>query len=93
MYFQILDMPDNPLPERRSNPRLRALYPQVAAHLYRYFKHREPWPGSSIDFTALRLVHHSFPDLTPEEVRSLVTVVGSRMPYRTAPIYRRVYSA
>lgn len=79
MFKRMSDMADNPLPERRYNPRLRTIYPVASERLHRLFKNQQAWAGSSIDFVALRAVHEQYRDLSPGEVRALVTTIGSRV--------------
>lgn len=65
--------------DRRRNGRLREIYEDAAQQLHHLFKAHGDWVGSSIDFVALRLLHERYQDLTPGEVRSLVTSIGGRL--------------
>ena len=65
-------------PDRRQNGRLRAIYEEATEQLHHLFKAHDDWVGSSIDYTALRMVHERYHDLTPREVRVLVTAIGGR---------------
>lgn len=70
---------ETPVTERRLNGRLRAVYDDAAEHLHQLFRSHDDWAGSSIDYAALRMVHERYADLTPGEVRTLVTSIGSRV--------------
>lgn len=62
-------------PDRRQNPRLRSIYGEVREKLDHFFHSRKEWAGSSIDYLALRMVHESYPDLSSDEVRTLVAAI------------------
>lgn len=62
-------------PERRRNPRLRAIFDDASQRIERFFKAVQPWAGSSLDHLALRLVHEAYPDLSGPEVRLLVNAI------------------
>ncbi|MCS6785438.1 MAG: hypothetical protein NZ524_00175 [Thiobacillaceae bacterium] len=64
----------NPQPERRTNLRLRSIYDEARNRLNHFF-HSSDWAGSSIDHLALRVIHEAYPDLSPEEVRTLVAAI------------------
>ncbi|MDD5365878.1 MAG: hypothetical protein PHR30_11100 [Gallionellaceae bacterium] len=73
------DTTNTPTTDRRVNGRLRAVYDDAAEHLHQLFGAHDDWAGSSIDYVALRMVHERYADLTPGEVRVLVTSIGSRV--------------
>ena len=62
-------------PERRQNERLRTIYGEVREKLDHFFHSKKEWAGSSIDYLALRMVHEAYPDLTSDEVRTLVAAI------------------
>ncbi len=62
-------------PDRRQNPRLRTIYGEVREKLDHFFHSKKEWAGSSIDYLALRMVHEAYPDLSPDEVRTLVAAI------------------
>jgi len=62
-------------PDRRQNPRLRTIYGDVREKLDHFFHSRKEWAGSSIDYLALRMVHEAYPELTSDEVRTLVAAI------------------
>lgn len=65
--------------ERRRNPYLRALYPEVSVRIAQSFEKRSDWLGNPIDYLALRLVHEHYPQLSSEEVRTLVGAIERHM--------------
>lgn len=79
MYTIYPDMQRISPPDRRKNNRLRAIYDDSAERLHHLFRSHDDWVGSSIDYVALRMVHERYRDLTPDEVRTLVTSIGSRL--------------
>lgn len=62
-------------PDRRQNPRLRTIYGEVREKLDQFFHSNKEWAGSSIDYLALRMVHEAYPDLSSDEVRTLVAAI------------------
>lgn len=66
-------------PERRQNPRLRAVFDDAKERIERFFHATESWVGSSIEHLALRLVHEAYPDLSSQEVRLLVAAIERRL--------------
>jgi len=62
-------------PDRRSNTRLRSIYDEARGHIDRFYHNGHEWAGSSMDYLALRVVHEHFPELTPQEIRSLVGAI------------------
>lgn len=66
-------------PERRQNPRLRAIFDDARERVERFFHTTEDWVGSSIEHLALRLVHEAYPDLSSQEVRILLTAIERRL--------------
>jgi hypothetical protein len=69
-------------PERRLKPHLREIFDDVNKRLAHYLHEQGEWAGSSIDFLALRIVHENYPELSPDEVREVVTAIGHRGPGR-----------
>lgn len=65
--------------ERRKSPYLRALYPEVSVRIAQRFEKRSDWLGNPIDYLALRMVHESYPQLSSEEVRTLVGAIERHM--------------
>lgn len=66
-------------PDRRQNPRLRAIFDDARERVERFFHATEDWVGSSIEHLALRLVHEAYPDLSSQEVRILLTAIERRL--------------
>lgn len=66
-------------PERRRHNHLRAIYDDAVEHVRHLFGTGGDWVGTSIDYAALRLVHEKYPELTPADVRTLVTAIGNRL--------------
>ncbi len=62
-------------PERRQHHRLRTIYGEVKEKLEHFFHSKHDWAGSSIDYLALRIVHESYPELSSDEVRTLVAAI------------------
>lgn len=65
-------------PERRTNSHLREIYEDAVQRLQHFFHGEHDWAGTSHDFLALRAMHEAYPDLTPAEVRNLVSTIGRR---------------
>lgn len=76
---QFTDSSGHAHPERRHNPRVRAVFDDALARVERFFHATEDWVGSSIEHLALRLVHEAYPDLNSQEVRLLLTVIERRL--------------
>lgn len=66
-------------PDRRRNTKLRGVFHEATQTLHTLFHEHDDWAGSSEDFLALRLVHERYPELSAEEVRSLVTAIGRKI--------------
>ncbi len=62
-------------PDRRQNPRLRAIYDEARSRINHFYHSSNNWAGSSIDYLALRVVHEAYPELTTDEVRTLVAAI------------------
>lgn len=70
-----IDAEGNPQPDRRTNLKLRSIYDEARGRLDHFFHDKGDWAGSSIDYLALRIIHEAYPDLSPEEVRTLVAAI------------------
>lgn len=81
MYTIFPDIPKASANDRRQNGRLRHIFDDASVHLQELFKLHDDWVGTSIDYAALRMVHERYRDLTPQEVRTLVTAIGDRQEY------------
>jgi len=58
--------------ERRRNLRLRTLFDTAFAMIEPFFDPAQGWGGHSLEHLAFRVVRENFPELTSEEVHSLV---------------------
>ncbi len=65
-------------PERRCNPKLRKIYDEARERIRHCF-HSDDWAGSSIDFVAKRLLHEAYPDLSGDDIRTLVIAIASKI--------------
>jgi hypothetical protein len=61
--------------ERRLNARLRSIFPDASFCIAAFFHGSHDWMDTSIEYLAHRLVHESYPSLSPEEIRILVAAV------------------
>lgn len=68
--------------ERRQNLRLRAIYDDVRARIAHVFDGHADWVGSPTEYLVQRLVHETYPDLSSDEVRTLITVIERRLKTR-----------
>lgn len=64
--------------ERRNHPHLRELYPDARVRIDHFFHAARDWAGSPIDYLALRVIHEAYPELTPDEVRTLVEAIEAK---------------
>ncbi|HNQ03105.1 MAG TPA: hypothetical protein PKH69_00690 [Thiobacillaceae bacterium] len=64
--------------ERRTHPHLRSLFNEARARIDDFFQDAGNWAGTPIDYLALRVVHETYPDLKPEDVRILVGAIERR---------------
>lgn len=66
--------------ERRRHPHLRAIYEEVRGRIDHFFHSGTEWANSPMDYLAHRVVHEAYPDLTTQDVRTLVTAIESKYP-------------
>jgi hypothetical protein len=64
-----------PTVERRHNARLRAIFADAHNCIAHFFHGSDEWVDSSIEYLAQRVVHESYPDLSPQEVRILIAAI------------------
>ena len=64
--------------DRRKNPRLRAIYSDARIRIDHFFHDSSNWAGTPIDYLALRVVHEAYPDLSTQDVRTLVAAIERR---------------
>jgi hypothetical protein len=62
-------------PDRRGNITAHP-YDDVSERIDRFYHSNHDWAGTSTDFMALRVVHEAYPELSPQEIRTLVTAIG-----------------
>ena len=60
--------------ERRSNDKLRALFDTAYAMIEPFFDPDQGWGGHSLEHLAFRVLRDNFPDLTGEEVHTIIVV-------------------
>lgn len=58
--------------ERRTNPRLRAIFVEAYEVLQPFFDPANNWGGQSHEHLAYRTLHEQFPGLSPQEIFTLV---------------------
>jgi hypothetical protein len=58
--------------ERRRNLRLRTVFETAFVMIEPFFDPAQGWGGQSLEHLAFRVVRENFPELTGEEVHSLV---------------------
>jgi hypothetical protein len=58
--------------ERRRNQRLRTVFDTAFVMIEPFFDPAQGWGGHSLEHLAFRVVRENFPELTSEEVHSLV---------------------
>jgi hypothetical protein len=58
--------------ERRQNPALRDLFDTAYALIEPFFDPDTGWGGQSLEHLAFRVLRDNFPDLSGEEVRTVV---------------------
>lgn len=66
--------------ERRHHPHLRAIYEDARSRIDHFFHSSPEWAHSPMDYLAHRVVHEAYPDLTPQDVRLLVSAIERRYP-------------
>lgn len=64
--------------ERRTHPHLRAIYSDARIRIDHFFHDSSHWAGTPIDYLALRVVHEAYPDLSTQDVRTLVAAIERR---------------
>jgi len=64
--------PAAPGGERRGNPRLRSIFTEAYDVLQPFFDPANSWAGHTHEHLAYRALHERFPDLSGEEVFTLV---------------------
>ena len=69
-----LQLDDSP-EERRRHLHLRVLYDDASNRIEQFFRHRNEWAGSSINYLAQRIIHDAYPYLNAEDVRILVAAI------------------
>lgn len=65
--------------ERRRNHKLRGIFPDARIRIDHFFHARTDWAGSPTDYLALRVIHEAYPELSSEEVRTLMRVIELRV--------------
>jgi hypothetical protein len=66
--------------ERRRHPHLRAIYEEVRGRIDHFFHSGTEWANSPMDYLAHRVIHEAYPNLTSQDVRTLVTAIESKYP-------------
>lgn len=64
--------------ERRVHPHLRAIFNDARIRIDHFFHDSNNWAGTPIDYLALRVVHEAYPDLSTQDVRTLVAAIERR---------------
>jgi len=64
--------------ERRTHPNLRTIYSDARIRIDHFFHDSNNWAGTPIDYLALRVVHEAYPDLSTQDVRTLVAAIERR---------------
>jgi hypothetical protein len=64
--------------ERRTHPQLRAIFSDARIRIDHFFHDSNNWAGTPIDYLALRVVHEAYPDLSTQDVRTLVAAIERR---------------
>lgn len=65
--------------ERRRNHKLRGIFSDARIRIDHFFHARTDWAGSPTDYLALRVIHEAYPELSSEEVRTLMRVIELRV--------------
>lgn len=58
--------------ERRGNPRLRSIFAEAYDVMQPFFDEANSWAGHTHEHLAYRALHERFPDLSGEEIFTLV---------------------
>jgi hypothetical protein len=81
-----------PAQDRRRNARLRGLFDTAYAMIEPFFDPDQGWGGHSLEHLAFRVLRENFPDLSGEEVHTIVVaahrVYIERYPARSAHLRR-----
>lgn len=64
--------------DRRTHPHLRAIFSDARIRIDHFFHDSNHWAGTPIDYLALRVVHEAYPDLSTQDVRTLVAAIERR---------------
>ncbi|MEW5769994.1 MAG: hypothetical protein AB1831_06460 [Pseudomonadota bacterium] len=64
--------------DRRKHPHLRAIFSDARLRIDHFFHDSNNWAGTPIDYLALRVVHESYPELSTQDVRTLVAAIERR---------------
>lgn len=60
--------------DRRTNPRLRGVFDTAYAMIEPFFDPAQGWGGRSLEHLAFRVLRDNFPDLSSEEVHTIIAV-------------------
>ncbi len=61
--------------ERRRNFKLRGIFPDARLRINHFFHARTDWADSPTDYLALRVIHETYPELSSDEVRVLMSAI------------------
>lgn len=64
--------------DRRTHHHLRAIFSDARIRIDHFFHDSNNWAGTPIDYLALRVVHEAYPDLSTQDVRTLVAAIERR---------------
>lgn len=62
--------------ERRRHPHLREIFDAVVERVEPFYRAGAGLNGSPAEYWATRVVHEDYPDLSAQDVRTLVTAAG-----------------
>lgn len=62
----------HPAEDRRTNARLRSLFDTAYVMIEPFFNPDQGWAGHSLEHLAFRVLRENFPDLSGEEVHTIV---------------------
>lgn len=84
-------MPNDPA-DRRQNLRLRAMFDTAYTMIEPFFDPEQGWGGHSLEHLAFRVLRENFPDLSGEEVHTIIVaahrVYIDRNPHRSGHLKR-----
>lgn len=63
---------NRPAEDRRTNARLRGLFDTAYTMIEPFFDPEQGWAGHSLEHLAFRVLRDNFPDLSGEEVHTIV---------------------